>query len=81
MARDTAGLIRDALALDVDQRAVVARALIESLEDASGVGESEEEWRDEAVRRLAEVRAGTVEAVEALHADEHHARLRASLTA
>ncbi len=34
-------------------------------------------WRAEASRRLAEVRAGAVELVDA---DEHYARLRASLT-
>lgn len=35
-------------------------------------------WRAEATRRLAEVREGAVELVDA---DEHYARLRASLTA
>lgn len=78
MASDPATLIRDALALDADQRAVVANALLESLHDAGDTGEVDAAWRAEATRRLAEVRAGAVELVDA---DEHYARLRASLTA
>lgn len=77
MAPDTATLIRDALALDADQRAVVAGVLLESLHDADDTGENDAAWRAEATRRLAEVRAG---AVELMDADEHYARLRASLT-
>lgn len=78
MARDTATLIRDALALDADERAVVANAVIESLHDAGDTSEVDAAWRAEASRRLADVRAGAVELVDA---DEHYARLRASLTA
>lgn len=78
MATDPAILIRDALALDADQRAVVANALLESLHDADDTGEVDTAWRTEATRRLAEVRAGAVELVDA---DEHYARLRASFTA
>lgn len=77
MAPDTATLIRDALALDADQRAVVAGVLLESLHDTDDTGENDAAWRAEATRRLAEVRAG---AVELMDADEHYARLRASLT-
>lgn len=77
MAPETATLIRDGLALDVDQRAVVANALLESLHDG-GASEVDAAWRAEATRRLAEVRLGSVELVDA---DEHYARLRASLTA
>lgn len=77
MAPDTAELIRVALALDPDQRAVVANALIESLHDVGDTGEVDAAWRAEATRRLAEVRASGVELVDA---DEHYARLRASLT-
>ncbi len=77
MAPDTQALIRDALALDADQRAVVAHALLESLHDAADKGEVEAAWRAEATRRLAEVRTGAVDLVDA---DEHYARLRASLT-
>jgi hypothetical protein len=78
MAPDTATLIRDALALEADQRAVVANALLESLHDADETGEVDAAWLAEATRRLAEVRAGAVELVDA---NEHYARLRASLTA
>ncbi|MDR1186087.1 MAG: addiction module protein [Bifidobacteriaceae bacterium] len=74
MTPDTATLIRDGLALDADRRAVVVGVLLESLHDASDVDAA---WRAEATRRLAEVRAGAVELVDA---DEHYARLRASLT-
>ncbi len=78
MASDPATLIRDALALDADQRAVVANALLESLHDADHTGEVDAAWRAEATRRLAEVR---VDAVELVDADEHYARVRAPLTA
>jgi putative addiction module component (TIGR02574 family) len=76
MTPDTAALIRDGLALDADQRAVVANALLESLHEGGDVSDVDAAWRAEATRRLAEVRAGDVELVEA---DEHYARLRASL--
>ena len=78
MTPEAQALIRDALALDADQRAVVANALLESLEDAGDSGQIDAAWRAEAARRLAEVHAGTVEWVDA---DEHALRLRASLTA
>lgn len=78
MAPDTQALIRDVLALDVDQRVVVANVLLESLHDAADTSEIDAAWRAEATRRLAEVRAGSVELMDA---DEHYARLRASLTA
>lgn len=74
---DPATLIRDGLALDADQRAVVANLLLDSLHDASDTDEVDAAWRAEATRRLAEVRAGAVELVDA---DEHYARLRASIT-
>lgn len=78
MTPDTATLIRDGLALEADQRAVVANALLESLHDAGDASEVNAAWRAEATRRLAEVREGAVELVDA---DEHYERLRASLTA
>jgi hypothetical protein len=62
---------------DADQRAVVANALLESLHEGDHVSDIDAAWRTEATRRLAEVRAGDVELVEA---DEHYDRLRASLT-
>ena len=77
MTPDTATLIRDGLALDADQRAVVVNALLESLHDAGNTSDVEAAWRAEATRRLAEVRAGAVELVDA---DEHYDRLRVSLT-
>lgn len=76
MTPDTATLIRDGLALDVDQRAVVANTLFESLHDAGDTNDIDAAWGAEAARRLSEVRAGAVEPVDA---DEHYARLRASL--
>lgn len=78
MAPDPATVIGDALALDADQRAVVVGVLLESLHDAGDTGEVDEAWRAEATRRLAEVRAGAVELVDA---DEHYAGLHASRTA
>lgn len=77
MASDTAGVIRDALALDPDQR-VVVNALLESLNDTGDTDAVDAAWRAEVTRRLAEVRTGAVELVDA---DEHYARLRASITA
>ena len=47
MTPDTATLIRDGLALDADQRAVVANALLESLHDAGDAGEADAAWRAE----------------------------------
>lgn len=71
--------LRTKLALDADQRAVIiANALLENLHDEGDASEVDAAWRAEATRRLAEVRAG---AVELMDADEHYARLRASLTA
>ena len=78
MTPNPATVIRDALALDADQRAVVANALLESLHDSGDTGEVDEAWRAEVTRRLAERRAGGVELVDA---DERYDRLRASLTA
>ncbi|KAB1657948.1 addiction module protein [Pseudoclavibacter chungangensis] len=76
MATDTWALIRDALALDADQRALVADALLESLRDEGEMSEVDAAWQAEATRRLADARGGTVELVDA---DEHYARLRAAL--
>ncbi len=77
MAPDTATVIRDALALDADQRAVVANALLESLHGADEVSEVDDAWRTEVTKRLAEMRSGAVELVDA---EDHFTRLRASLT-
>lgn len=77
MTPNPAIVIRDALALDADQRAVVVNALLESFHDSGDTGEVDAAWRAEATRRLAEARAGAVELADA---DEHYASLRASLT-
>ena len=77
MAPDIAAVIRDALALDADQRAIIANVLLESLYDAADTSEVDAVWRTEATRRLADIRAGAVDLVDA---NEHYARLRASLT-
>ena len=79
MASDTATLIRDALALDVDQRAVVANALLGSIHgDGDGASEVDDAWRVEVSKRLDEMRSG---AVELMDAEEFFAQVRASLTA
>ncbi|BCR80038.1 addiction module protein [Arachnia rubra] len=79
MASDTATLIRDALALDVDQRAVVANALLGSIHGAGdGASEVDDAWRVEVSKRLDEMRSG---AVELMDAEEFFAQVRASLTA
>ncbi|MFV0428554.1 MAG: addiction module protein [Arachnia sp.] len=78
MTPNPAAVIRDALAPNADQRAVVANALLDSLHDSADTGEVDAAWRAEVTRRLAEVRAGAVELVDA---DEHCDRLRASITA
>lgn len=77
MATHTEHLIRDALALDADQRAVVANALFESFHGPVNADEVDIAWRTEASRRLDEVRGGQVEPVAA---DEHYDHLRASLS-
>ena len=58
----------------MDERALVANALFESLHGPEAVGDVDAAWRAEAARRLGEVRSGEVELVDA---DEHYARLRA----
>lgn len=59
-------------------RVAVANALLESFHDAGGTDEADAAWRAEATRRLAEIRTGAVELVDAV---EDYARLRASLPA
>ena len=51
----------DALKLSVKERALLAKTLIDSL-DASEEQEIEQLWLDEAERRLAAYRAGTIPA-------------------
>ena len=73
MTPEAATLIRDGLALTLDERAVVANALFGSLHE-DRAEEVDAAWRAEVVRRLADVRSGSVELVDA---DDHYARLRA----
>jgi putative addiction module component (TIGR02574 family) len=76
MTPNAATLIRDGLALDVDERSVVANALLESIDDAGDAGEVDDAWRVVVSRRLAEMRSGAVEMIDA---DELFAELRASV--
>ena len=76
MAPETLTLIRDALALDPDQRAVVANALLQSLHPSSESDDIGEPWLTEAARRLDTARDGSSGTIDA---DAHYARLRASL--
>ncbi|QGN33944.1 addiction module protein [Microlunatus sp. Gsoil 973] len=81
MAPEAAELIKAGLALDPDERAVVANRLLASLHDDRG-GEDQvavdAAWRDEITRRLDEVLDGSVTPVDA---DEHYAQLRGRIAA
>jgi hypothetical protein len=76
MTPDTRALLRDALALDADQRAVVAHSLLASLHPSIAADDTDDTWRSEVERRFRDVREGAAELVDA---DDHYARLRASL--
>ena len=76
MTPNAATLIRDGLALDVDERAVVANALLESIDDTDDASEVDDAWRVVVSRRLAEMRSGAVEMIDA---DELFAEMRASV--
>lgn len=78
MAPDTADLSRDGLALDADQRALVADVLFESPGSEDAQSEVDAAWQTEATRRLVEAQSGAVDLIDA---DDHYAELRASLTA
>lgn len=75
MRPNAATLIRHGLALDIDERTVVANALLESSSDTDEVDDT---WRVEVSKRLEEMRSGTTQSIDAA---QHFARLRASLTA
>jgi putative addiction module component (TIGR02574 family) len=77
MTTNTQAVIRDALALDVDQRSVVANVLINSIDHAEAVDNVDDAWRVEVSRRLDEMRTGAVQPVDA---DELFAQLQASIT-
>ena len=76
MTPNAATLIRDGLALDVDERSVVANALLESIDDTADASEVDDAWRVVVSRRLAEMRSGAVEMIDA---DELFAEMRASV--
>jgi len=61
---DLADVLKDALRLNVDDRAVVAEKLLASLDDL-GEEEAERLWAEEAARRREECRAGQAETVDA----------------
>lgn len=77
MTEETAALLRDVLALDADQRAVVANALLKSLHGSEEASDLDDAWRAEVERRLDDVRSDAVELVDT---DEHYSRLRTSIT-
>ncbi|MBZ5560790.1 MAG: addiction module protein [Acidobacteriia bacterium] len=56
---DLAEVLKNALSLDVDDRAALAERLLASLDDL-GEQEAERLWAEEARRRLEEYRAGRV---------------------
>lgn len=68
-------LMREALRLAAAERAAMAHELLNSLENLSEA-EIEQLWIEEALRRSAEIDAGTVETIPA---DEAIARARARL--
>lgn len=76
MTPNAATLIRDGLALDVDERSVVANALLESIDDTDDASEVDDAWRVVVSRRLAEMRSGAVEMIDT---DELFAEMRASV--
>jgi len=57
-------ILKDAMSLDVHDRAALAERLLASLEELSEE-EAERLWAEEAQRRLGEYRAGRVKAVPA----------------
>lgn len=62
MARSAQDLFEEAMRLDPKERATLLRLLIDTLDGESEQG-SEEAWRVEVERRIAELDAGAVETV------------------
>lgn len=69
MSPDVVALTREGLALDADQRAAVANALLGSFRDSPESPEPRDAWTAVAARRLDDVRSGAVELV---NADDHY---------
>lgn len=77
MARTLQDIERDIRALAPSERHQLLRDLITALDDADDAGSVERAWRDEAQRRLHELRSGAVTPVSA---DDVFARARARLS-
>lgn len=76
MARDTDELLQEALNLPTEARATLADSLLESLDSEVDV-DSDEAWREEAVRRVGEIDSGAVQLVSWEEAKKRlHARLQ-----
>lgn len=71
---DLAEVLRDALSLDVHDRAALAERLLASLEELSEE-EAERLWAEEAQRRLEQYRAGRAGALQAEEVHEKAERL------
>ena len=71
---DPAELLRNALSLDVRDRATLAERLLASLEELSEE-EAERLWAEEAQRRLDQYRAGHAEVVRAEEVQEKAERM------
>ena len=75
MGRDAAEVLKDALALPAEARAVLIDSLIGSLDREIDDG-AEEAWREEIYRRLQQIDSG---AVQLIAWDDARRRLRARL--
>jgi len=62
MAAKVDTVLREALALSYDERAVLAGSLLESLEPASDV-DVDKAWRKEVARRIAQLDSGEVQTI------------------
>lgn len=62
MARSARELFEEAMRLDAKERATLMRLLIDTLDNESEEG-SEDAWRAEIDRRIAELDAGTVDTI------------------
>lgn len=71
---DLAEVLRNALSLDVHERAALAERLLASLDELTEE-EAERLWAEEAQRRLEEYRAGRAKAVPAEEVHEKAERL------
>lgn len=63
MMRSADDVLKDALALPIEDRAKIAGSLIESLDDDVVDDEAEELWSAEIAKRIADIDAGRVKMV------------------